>query len=216
MSAGRPLVLVTCFEPFGGSHVNPTMAIAKLLESMPCAHGGRAYATLPVVGGVDAGSAWDRVSPMIESLRPDAVVALGESARAETITFERIAVNLRDGRIADNAGVLVVDEPVIEGGPDAIFATLPVRELAQACVDAGVPSTLSLSAGSFLCNELMYRLLADGRIGRAGFIHVPQLPEQSYARGGPMMEARIAAAGVHAALESLAASLRPEPFPRRS
>jgi pyrrolidone-carboxylate peptidase len=62
----------------------------------------------------------------------------------------------------------------------------------------------------------MYRLLADGRIGRAGFIHVPQLPEQSYARGGPMMEARIAAAGVHAALESLAASLRPEPFPRRS
>lgn len=216
MSAARPLVLVTCFEPFGGSHVNPTMAIVKLLESMPCGLGARAYATLPVVGGVEAGSAWDRASPAIESLRPDAVVALGESAKADAVTFERIAVNLRDGRIADNAGVLVVDEPVIDGGPDAIFATIPVRDLAQACVDVGVPSTLSLSAGSFLCNELMYRLLADERVGRAGFIHVPQLPEQSYVRGGPMMEARIAAAGVHAALESLAASLRSEPFPRRS
>jgi pyroglutamyl-peptidase len=207
MSAARPLILVTAFEPFGGSHLNPTMAIVKLLESMPCAHGGRAYTTLPVVGGTAVGSAWDRVSPMIGALQPDAVVALGESAKADAITFERVAVNLRDGRIADNAGVLVVDEPVIEGGSDAIFATLPVRELARACVDAGVPSTLSLSAGSFLCNELMYRLLADDRVGRAGFIHVPQLPEQSHARGGPMMEAHTAAVGVHAALEALAARI---------
>lgn len=207
MSTGRPRILVTCFEPFGGSHVNPTMTIAQLLESMPCERGSRAYATLPVVGGTENGSAWARISPLIDSLAPDAVVALGESARAEAITFERVAVNLRDSRIPDNAGVLVVDEPVVDGGPDAMFATLPVRELAQACVEAGVPSTLSLSAGSFLCNEIMYRLLADDRVGCAGFIHVPQLPEQSYARGGPMMEARIAAAGVHAALERLAATL---------
>ncbi|MEY3142938.1 MAG: hypothetical protein RLY21_1431 [Planctomycetota bacterium] len=207
MSAARPLILVTCFEPFGGSHVNPTMVIARLLESMPCALGARAYAALPVVGGTDADSAWGKVSRLIASLAPDAVVALGESAKADAITFERIAVNLRDSRIPDNAGVLVVDEPVIDGGADAIFTTLPVRELAQACVDAGVPSTLSLSAGSFLCNEVMYRLLSDERVGHAGFIHVPQLPEQSYARGGPMMEARIAAAGVHAALEALAATL---------
>lgn len=208
MSAARPLVLVTCFEPFGGSHVNPTMAIAKLLETMPCSRGSRAYVALPVVGGADAGSAWWKLSPLIDSLKPDAVVSLGESAKAEAITFERVAINLRDSRIADNAGVLVVDEPVIEGAPDAIFTTLPVRELAQACIDAGVPSALSLSAGSFLCNEIMYRLLADDRVGLAGFIHVPQLPEQSYARGGPMMEARIAAAGVHAALEALAQGVR--------
>jgi pyroglutamyl-peptidase len=144
------------------------------------------------------------------------VVALGESAKAESVTFERVAVNLRDSRIADNAGVLVVDEAVIAGGPDAIFATLPVRELAQACIDAGVPSTLSLSAGSFLCNEVMYRLLADDRVGMAGFIHVPQLPEQSYLRGGPMMEARIAAAGVHAALETLASMIEPRARAQRS
>lgn len=216
MNAARPLILVTCFEPFGGSHVNPTMAIVKLLESMPCARGARSYAALPVVGGTGAGSAWSGIAPLLDSLKPDAVVALGESAKADAITFERVAINLRDSRIADNAGVLVVDEPVIEGAPDAIFTTLPVRALAQACIDAGVPSTLSLSAGSFLCNEIMYRLLADARVGCAGFIHVPQLPEQSYARGGPMMEARIAAAGVHAALEALAAGVDPRPTSRRN
>lgn len=216
MTAARPLILVTCFEPFGGSHVNPTIAIVKMLESMPCARGSRAYVALPVVGGTEPGSAWARLSPLVDSLMPDAVVALGESAKAEAITFERIAVNLRDSRIPDNAGVLVVDEPVIEGAPDAIFTTLPVRGLAQACIDAGVPSTLSLSAGSFLCNEIMYRLLADDRVGCAGFIHVPQLPEQSYARGGPMMEARIATAGVHAALEALADGIDPQSSSRRS
>lgn len=215
MSHARPLVLVTCFEPFGGSSVNPTVAISRLLASMPCSLGARAFATLPVVGGVDPGSAWAAVAPLIRSLSPDAVVALGESASAEAITFERVAVNLRDSRIADNAGVLVVDEPVIDGGPDAIFTRLPVRELARACTAAGVPATLSLSAGSFLCNEVMYRLLADERVPLAGFVHVPQLPEQSYLRGGPMMEARIAAAGVHAALEALAATLSARPDARR-
>jgi pyroglutamyl-peptidase len=216
MSAARPLILVTCFEPFGGSHVNPTMEIVRLLGSMPCGRGSRAYATLPVVGGTEPASAWARVAPIIEASMPDAVIALGESAKADAITFERIAVNLRDSRIADNAGVLVVDEPVLERGPDAIFTSLPVRELSRACVEAGVPATLSLSAGSFLCNEVMYRLLADGRVPYAGFVHVPQLPEQSYQRGGPMMEARIAAAGLHAALEHLAAMIQIENRSRRS
>ena len=204
MSTARPLVLVTAFEPFGGSGVNPTMLIARLLADMPCARGSRAFATLPVVGGTGAGSAWAVLEPLVASLAPDAVVALGESARADAITFERVAVNLRDSRIADNAGVRAVDQPVVAGGADALFGTLPLRALAEACDGAGVPATLSLSAGSFLCNELMYRLLADARVPRAGFIHVPQLPEQSAERGGPSMEAPHAARGVHAALERLA------------
>jgi pyroglutamyl-peptidase len=207
MSATRPLVLVTAFEPFGGSGVNPTMLIVQLLAAMPCARGSRVFATLPVVGGTGSGSAWAALEPLLASLRPDAVVALGESARAEAITFERVAVNLRDSRIADNAGVRAVDEPVVAGGRDAIFATLPVRALTAACDGAGVPATLSLSAGTFLCNEVMYRLLADPRVPSAGFIHVPQLPEQSAERGGPSMDAATAAAGVHAALEALATLL---------
>lgn len=207
MSARRPLILVTCFEPFGGSPVNPTMRITGLLHAMPLTHGSLAFATLPVVTGVSDGSAWAAASPQVDALAPDAVVALGESAKADAITFERVAVNLRDARIADNAGVQLVDVPVVEGAPVAHFSTLPLRAMAAACESSGVAAALSLSAGSFLCNELMFRLLDRRNPAIAGFIHVPQLPEQAAMRGGPSMDAETSARGVHAALEALAATL---------
>lgn len=207
MSPARPLILVTSFEPFGGSPVNPTMAIAQELAAMPCATGSRAYATLPVVTGTGAGSTWATVEPLLDALRPDAVVALGESAKADRINLERVAVNLRDARIADNSGVQLVDAAVIVGAPDAHFSSLPLREMLAACESAGVPATLSLSAGTFLCNELMYRLQHRASPRTSGFIHVPQLPEQALERGGPAMDAATSARGIHAALEALAAVL---------
>jgi pyroglutamyl-peptidase len=196
----RPIILVTSFEPFGGSPVNPTMAIARHLAAMPCRFGSRAYATLPVVTGTGIGSTWAAIQTHLERIRPDAVVALGENAKADRINLERVAVNLRDARIADNSGVQLIDEPVVAGAPDARFSTLPLRKMLVACDSAGVPATLSLSAGSFLCNELMFRLLECGRPRVSGFIHVPQLPEQAAVRGGPAMDAETAARGVHAAL----------------
>ena len=205
----RPLILVTSFEPFGGSPVNPTMAIARELAPMTSGVGTRAYATLPVVTGTGAGSTWAAIAPLLDELQPDAVVALGESAKADRINFERVAVNLRDARIADNSGLQLVDMPVVDGAPAAHFATLPLREMLAACESAGVPATLSLSAGAFLCNELMYRLRHRDCPGTTGFIHVPQLPEQAAARGGPAMDAATSARGIHAALEVLAARLAP-------
>lgn len=213
MTTPRPLILVTSFEPFGGSPVNPTMEIARLLADLPCAHGSRAYVTLPVVTGESAGSAWATLLPILESIQPDAVVALGESAKADRVQFERVAVNLRDARIADNAGVQLCDASVIDDAPNAHFATLPLRAMLAACESVGVPAQLSLSAGTFLCNELMFRLLhraqpaAAGFVHAAGFIHVPQLPIQAIARGGPSMDAQTTARGVHAALETLAQTL---------
>lgn len=204
MSVVRPCILVTSFEPFGGSHLNPTIEVARLLAEMPCAHGSRAYATLPVVTGISAGGAWATLLPLLESLRPDAVVALGENAKADRIHFERVAINLRDARIADNAGVQLSDTPVLDGAPNAHFATLPLRAMLAACEHAGVPAQMSLSAGTFLCNELMFRLLDSASCGTAGFVHIPQLPEQAAARGGPSMDATTTARGVHAALEMLA------------
>ena len=126
MSRARPLILVTSFEPFGGSPVNPTMAIAQELAAMPCATGSRAYAALPVVTGTGAGSTWATVEPIVEALQPDAVVALGESAKADRINLERVAVNLRDARIADNSGVQIIDLPVIVGAPAAQVLPGPV------------------------------------------------------------------------------------------
>jgi pyroglutamyl-peptidase len=208
----RPLILVTSFEPFGGSTVNPTMLISDLLEKTPCICGTRAYLTLPVIGGVEPASAWSILEPALDALRPEAVIALGESGKADSIHFERIAINLRDSRIADNAGAQVIDTPVIDGDVAARFTTLPVREMLEACRAAEVAGTLSLSAGSFLCNELMYRLLAHSSLGAAGFIHVPQLPEQARTRGGPSMDLESATRGIHAALDACAAILRSNPM----
>jgi len=192
------------------------MRIAELLQAMPTAHGARAFATLPVVTGISAGSAWSTLVPLLDALAPDAVVALGESAKADAITFERVGVNLRDARIADNAGTQLVDMPVVDGAPDGRFSTLPLRAMRTACEAAGVPATLSLSAGSFLCNELMFRLLERGAPATTGFIHVPQLPEQALTRGGPSMNATTSARGVHAALEILAAALPARTVPEIS
>jgi pyroglutamyl-peptidase len=198
------------------------MEIARLLAVLPCEHGSREYVTLPVVTGESAGSAWTALLPLLESMRPDAVVALGESAKADRVQFERVAVNLRDARIADNAGVQLCDASVIDDAPNAYFATLPLRAMLAACESVGVPAQLSLSAGTFLCNELMFRLLhrarpaaagfahAAGFMHAVGFIHVPQLPVQATARGGPSMDAHTSARGVHAALEVLAQTLRTE------
>ncbi len=215
MTAERPLILVTSFEPFGGSAVNPTIRIAELLRGMPCTRGRRIHATLPVITGTDEGSAWATLAPLVSSLAPDAVVALGENARADRIHLERIAVNLRDASIPDNAGTALRDLAVVEGAPDGRFATLPLRAMHAAVESAGVPVAFSNSAGTYLCNETMFRLLDAAATGagfaggtfRAGFIHVPQLPEQALARGGPSMDASTTARGVHAALEALAAAI---------
>lgn len=211
VAGARPLVLVTSFEPFGGSPVNPTVEIARELGAMSHAAGSRAFVTLPVVTGTGPGSAWHALAPHLAALRPDAVVSLGESAKADRLNLERVAVNLRDARIADNGGTMLQDQPVVEGGPNAYFATLPLRAMLAACESSGTPAQLSLSAGSFLCNELMYRLL-DHAAGAApflaGFIHVPQLPEQAAQRGGPATSAADSARGVAAAIEELARHLR--------
>lgn len=220
----RPLVLVTSFEPFGGSPVNPTVEIARILAESAPAVGARCYLTLPVVTGTAAGSAWNALEAAVARLAPDAVVALGESAKADRVHFERVAINLRDARIADNAGTQLVDAPIdgASTAANAYFASVPVRDMLAACEAAGTPGQLSLSAGAFLCNEILYRLLwraadaGDSRdpapsaptgVLRAGFIHVPQLPEQAAVRGGPSMDARASARGVAAALDELARRL---------
>ncbi len=196
-------ILLTAFEPFGGSDRNPTIEIAKSIGgSMPWID----TAVLPVVTGVGVGSAWAALQPILHEPW-DAIVHLGESAKASMIMVERVAVNLRDSSVADNTGSMLRDAPVIDGGPAAYFATLPVRGFVEASTAVHVPAGLSLSAGTFLCNETMYRTLHAmhdvRRSALAGFVHVPQLPEQAAVRGGPSMDAAVMARAVGAMLSRL-------------
>ncbi len=203
----RMRILVTSFDPFGGSPVNPTIAIAAILAPLVASR-EVVFLQLPVVGGDHAQSARGLSRHAIEVVRPSTVVHLGEAQTRSRISFERVAINLRDGRVKDNAGILTTDLPVVEGGPSAYFSNLPLRDLQQACDRVGVAQEISLSAGAFLCNEVMYGSLHDMHVGtsrvqRCGFIHVPQLPEQALARGGPSLDAETSARAIHAILECL-------------
>ena len=202
-------ILVTGFEPFGGSIQNPSEQVAHALEGARIGGAEICTAILPV----DTVRAPRMLRALLNDLQPDAVVCLGEAAGRQTIAVEQVGVNLLDFRIPDNAGRLLVDQPVIEGAPDAYFATLPVRALVEAIRTEGVPAELSLSAGAYLCNQVLFILLhhlkQNGQNIPAGFIHLPNLPEQivetGYSRSG--MDRDTALRGIRAALDALAGTL---------
>lgn len=184
-------LLCTGFEPFDGSPLNPSReAVQALAERWPelswTRDGAHELITdvLPVRGGVAA----TRLRRLFDRARPDAALLLGESGAASAITLERVGINLRDYRIPDNGGKVVRDRPVVAGGPPAYFATLPIRALEAALRTAGIPVELSHSAGTFLCNEVLYALLHHAATRRAqlaphagpriGFVHLPRLSGQ--------------------------------------
>lgn len=171
-------ILLTGFEPFGGSELNPSAAVVEALASDPTTEIELTTMVLPVIG-IEAG---DRVVERIESESPDAVIMLGEATGRPGISVEQVAINLRDYRMTDNAGNSASDEPVVEGGPDAYFASLPIMRMIESIRTIGVPASRSLTAGAFLCNEISYRVLHANAIANrripAGFVHLPRLPEQ--------------------------------------
>jgi pyroglutamyl-peptidase len=202
-------LLLTGFEPFGGGSTNPSEQAARRLHGEVIA-GLRVQAEiLPVDrrGGPNA------LLAALTAHRPTAVICLGQAAGQAGIAVERIAVNLLDYRIADNAGNQVEDEPVVSVGPAAYFATLPVRAMVAAIRAAGVPAELSMSAGTFLCNQVMYCLLhalsTEPRRVPGGFIHLPALPEQAALgeQARPSMSLETILTGVRAAVEVVAAGL---------
>ena len=165
-------VLVTGFEPFAGASLNPSGEIVKRLSGE-----NLVTAVLPVTY---EGAAAELLR-LVREHQPSTVVCLGQAEGRSTISFERVAINLDDASLADNAGVTRVDQPIDPSGPDAYFTTLPVRELADAVKAAGVPASLSLSAGTFVCNHIFYELqkALAGTGVRSGFVHVPLMDEQA-------------------------------------
>jgi pyroglutamyl-peptidase len=171
--------LLTGFEPFGQSSVNPSEQVVRMLAGRQFEGFGVETAVLPV----HRFHGPQKLLALVQQTRPDAVVCLGEAGGRTAVSIERIAVNLLDFRLADNDGLVVQDESIAADGPAAYFTTLPVRALQQAVATAGIPAELSLSAGAFLCNQVTYELLhflAQQQLAiPAGFIHLPLLPEQA-------------------------------------
>lgn len=177
-------LLVTAFDPFGGESVNAALEAAKRL---PASVAG-AEVVLRVVP-TEFVRSLRVLEEALERERPDAVLCTGQAAGRGVLTPERVAINLDDARIPDNAGFCPVDRPIVPGGAPAYFSTLPVKAIAARLREAGVPCEVSNTAGTYVCNHLMYGLLdaLDRRYPgvRGGFLHVPCLPEQAEARPAP-------------------------------
>lgn len=172
-------LLVTGFEPFGGSTLNPSQVIIEALAASEI--GLPEIAVHTALLPVDTGCIAAVIDALWQNVEPDLVLHLGESAKADRLTLERVALNLLDFNLPDNAGQRVVDQPIDPGGPPARFATLPVRALSEKLKQDDIGSDLSLSAGAYLCNQTLYVSLgqAGKRRGKmVGFAHVPSLPEQ--------------------------------------
>lgn len=186
-------VLLTGFEPFGGDARNPSgEAVAAVARDWD-----RAERLVTAVLPVAYDAAADALRERIAEQSPDVVIATGLAGGRTQVTPERVAINLRDARIADNDGDQPVDEPSVAGGPAAYFATLPVKAIARAISDAGIPAAVSHTAGTFVCNHVMYVALdaAAGRPGTtAGFVHVPWSDETAPADAPSLPAADIARA----------------------
>ena len=165
-------ILLTAFDPFGGESVN---ASQEALEALPDSLAGITLhkLLLPTVFRLSG----EQAIAAAERIKPDAILSLGQAGGRKALTPERIAVNLMDARIPDNAGFQPTDEPVVPGGPAAYFSTLPVKRMAAAINAAGLPAQVSNTAGTFVCNSLMYTLLRWAATHapevRCGFLHLP-------------------------------------------
>ena len=169
-------LLITGFDPFGGETVNPSWEAVRLL---PERIGEYDLTKLQIPTEFCRASA--AVLEAAKELEPDVVLCVGQAGGRAGVTPEVVGINLREARIPDNAGFRPENEPVVPGGPAAYFATLPVREMVAAICNAGLPASLSYSAGAFVCNDVLYTVLHNcrGTEIKAGFIHVPFLPEQA-------------------------------------
>ena len=177
-------ILVTGFEPFGGEPENPSQEIARQLNGHVVARHRLIGRILPCVFG----AANQELRGLLDEFQPAAVICVGQAGGRKEITPERVAINVDDARIPDNAGAQPVDRPVVPRGPAAYWSTLPIKAIVATLRAHEIPAAVSQTAGTFVCNHVFYGLmheLARRRGVRGGFIHVPWMPEQAKRQGRP-------------------------------
>lgn len=177
-------LIITGFDPFGGEAINPSW---EAVRRLPDRIGAYRLTKLEIPTVFE--KAAQRVLAAAEADPADAIICVGQAGGRAAVTPERIAINLNDARIPDNAGNQPAEIPIDPEGPDGIFSTLPLSAMARAIREAGLPGQVSLSAGAFVCNDTLYRLLRHfhGTEAKVGFVHVPYLPQQAK-EGVPSLE----------------------------
>ncbi len=179
-------VLLTGFEPFNQEIINPAWEAVRALDGWRGDGFTVQVRQLPCVFG----TAIATITAAIDELRPDLVIAVGQAGGRCDLSIERIAINVDDAPIKDNAQCQLVDQPIVAGGPAAYFSTLPIKAIVRELRARGLPASVSQTAGTFVCNHVFYGLMhhVQGRALRAGFIHIPYLPQQAAAHpGAPSM-----------------------------
>lgn len=199
-------ILLTGFEPFNGEAVNPSCEIARALDGAVLQGRRVVVRQLPCVFGL----AGQKLVQAIRETAPVIVVAMGQAGSRTEVSLERVAINVDDAPIPDNAGQRPVDRAIEAAGPAAYFSSLPIKAMAAAMRRAGVPAGVSQTAGTYVCNHVFYALqhaLRDSTVP-SGFVHVPWLDEQAAQRPGAFglpLEAMVRALRV--GLETAARSL---------
>ncbi len=197
-------VLITGFDPFGGEPINPAWEAVKAMKDEIA---GAKITKLQSPTVVNKSIA--KVHERMMELRPDIVISIGQAGGRYDITPERVAINLDDARIKDNEGNQPIDVPIYEDGAPAYFSDLPIKAMVQHIREAGLPASVSNTAGTFVCNHLMYGVLytlAKEYPGvRGGFMHVPFIPEQVVERPAPApsMNLKDIARGIEAAIVAI-------------
>ncbi|MEE9685665.1 pyroglutamyl-peptidase I [Lelliottia amnigena] len=183
-------ILVTGFEPFGGETINPSWEVVRQLEGMIIDDCRVVTRQLPCVFG----ESLTVLNAAIDELNPAVVIAVGQAGGRVDITVERVGINVDDARISDNRGQQPIDVAIVPDGPAAWFSSLPIKAMVAAMREKGIPASVSQTAGTFVCNHVMYGLLhkiGENAEMKGGFIHIPYLPEQAAAHAGtPSMAAQ--------------------------
>ncbi len=178
-----PHVLLTGFAPFGGEATNPSWEAVQTLEGEIVAGHRIVARCLPV----EFGGSLHALRQALDELAPSLVISVGQAGGRAQISLERVAINVDDARIPDNAGAQPIDEPVEPDGPAAYFTGLPVKATLAALRSAGIPAEISQTAGTYVCNHVFYGLMHALRLApgtRAGFIHIPYSPAQAALHAG--------------------------------
>jgi pyroglutamyl-peptidase len=201
-------VLLTGFEPFENEPVNPSWEAVRALDGERIGDVVVVARQLPCVFG----AAIDAMDALMRELKPAVAIAVGQAGGRAEMSVERVAINVDDARIADNAGAQPIDTVIAENGPNAYFSTLPIKAIVRDMRAAGVPAAVSQTAGTFVCNHVFYGLMHAlathaGAGVRGGFIHIPYLPEQAARHPGqPSMSLEMMVRGIRQAVATTLAT----------